>query len=70
MKNYDESIEIIHSPKWPYIVDHPHRILILGGSGSGKTNALLNLIKNKWPDIHKIYLNIQRYIRIKISIAY
>ena len=70
MKNYDESIEIIHSPKWPYIVDHPHRILILGGSGSGKTNALLNLIKNQWPDIHKIYLNIQRYIRIKISIAY
>ena len=70
MKNYDQSIEIIHSPNWPYILDHPHRILILGGSGSGKTNALLNLIKNQWPDIHKIYLNIQRYIRIKISIAY
>ena len=70
MKNYDQSIEIIHSPNWPYILDHPHRILILGGSGSGKTNALLNLIKNQRPDIHKIYLNIQRYIRIKISIAY
>ena len=27
-----------------YISDHPYRILIIGGSGSGKTNALLNLI--------------------------
>ena len=47
MKTYDQSIEIIHSPNWPYILDHPHRILFLGGSGSGKTNALLNLIKNQ-----------------------
>ena len=30
-------------------------MLITGGSGSGKTNALLNLINNQ-PDIHKIYL--------------
>ena len=21
---------------WPYILDHPYRILIIGGSGSGK----------------------------------
>ena len=28
---------------------------MIGGSGSGKTNALLNLI-NKQPDIDKIYL--------------
>ena len=35
--------------------DHPYRILIIGGSGSGKTNGLLNLI-NKQPDIAKIYL--------------
>ena len=34
---------------------HPYRILIIGGSGSGKTNALLNLINNQ-PDIDKIYL--------------
>ena len=40
---------------WPYIPDHPHRILIIGGSGSGKTNLLLNLIENQ-PDIDKIYL--------------
>ena len=33
-----------HNEKWPYIPDHPYRILIIGGSGSGKTNALLNLI--------------------------
>ena len=34
-----------HSLKWPYIPAHPYRMLIIGGSGSGKTNALLNLIK-------------------------
>ena len=44
-----------HNPNWPYISDHPYRILIIGGSGSGKTNALLNLINNQ-PDIEKIYL--------------
>ena len=41
--------------KWPYIPDHPQRILIIGGSRSGKTNTLLNLIKEK-DDIEKIYL--------------
>ena len=44
-----------HNSKWPYIPDHPYRILIIGGSGSRKTNALLNL-KNNQPDIDKIYL--------------
>ena len=44
-----------HNPNWPYIPDHPYRILIIGGSGSGKTNTLLNLINNQ-PDINKIYL--------------
>ena len=44
-----------HNLKWPCIPDHPYRILIIGGSGSGKTNALLNLINNQ-PDIDKIYL--------------
>ena len=44
-----------HNPNWPYIPDHPYRILIIGGSGSGKTNALLNFINNQ-PDIDKIYL--------------
>ena len=27
-----------HNQKWPYIPDHPYRILIIGCSGSGKTN--------------------------------
>ena len=44
-----------HNPNWPEIPDHPYRILIIGGFGSGKTNALLNLINNE-PDIDKIYL--------------
>ena len=45
-----------HNPDKPYIPDHPYKIIIIiGGSGSGKTTALLNLI-NKQPDIDKIYL--------------
>ena len=55
MKNYDQSVEIKHNPNWPYIPDHPYRILIIGGSGSEKTNVLLNLIKHQRPDIDKIY---------------
>ena len=48
-----------HNPKWPYIPDHPYRILIIGGSGSGKTNALFILIgyQNDYDNaIDKIYL--------------
>ena len=44
-----------HNEKWSYIPDHPCRILIIGGSGSGKTNTMLNLTKEK-DDIDKIYL--------------
>ena len=44
-----------HNEKWPYIPDHPYRILIIDGSGSGKTNALINLIDEQH-DIDKIYL--------------
>ena len=36
-----------HNENCPYIPDHPYRILIFGGSGSGKTNALLNLINEQ-----------------------
>ena len=43
-----------HNKKWPNIPDHPYRILIISGSGSGKTNTLLNLI-NEQKDIDKIY---------------
>ena len=44
-----------HNEKWPYIPDHPDRILIIGGSGSRKTNALLNLISHQ-DDIAKVCL--------------
>ena len=44
-----------HNENWPYIPDHPYRIIIFGGSVSGKTNALINLI-NEQKDIDKIYL--------------
>ena len=40
---------------WPYTPNHQYRTLMIGGSGSGKTSALLNLI-NKQPDIDKLYL--------------
>ena len=46
---------IEQNPNWPEIPDHPYRILIIGGSGSGKTNALLNLI-NHVLNIDNIYL--------------
>ena len=38
---------IEHNEKWPYIPDHPYRTLIIAGSGTGKTNTLSNLLKNK-----------------------
>ena len=44
-----------HNRKWPFIPDHPYRILIISGPGSGKINALLNLIKEK-DNTDKIYL--------------
>ena len=50
MINFDDYTNekiIEHNSKLPYIPDHPYRILIIGGSGSGKTNALLDLINNR-----------------------
>ena len=58
MINFDDYInenKTNHNLKWPHIPDHPCRLLIVGGSGSGITNALLSLINNQ-PDIDKIYL--------------
>ena len=54
--NYANENKTEYNSKWPYIPDDSYRILIIGGSGSGKTNALLNLINNQ-PDIDKIYLH-------------
>ena len=53
--NYVNENENTHNKNWPYIPDHPYRIIIIGGSESGKTKLLLNLIENQ-PDIDKIYL--------------
>ena len=53
--NYTNENKTEHNSKEPYIPDHPYIIFIIGGSGSGKTNALLNSINNQ-PDIDKIYL--------------
>ena len=58
MINFDDIVnenKTVHNKNWQYIPDHPYRLLIIGGSGSGKTNASLNLIENE-PDIAKIYL--------------
>ena len=57
MTNFDvHENKTEHNKNWPYILDHPYRILIIGGPGSVKTNLLLNLIENQ-PDIDKIYLH-------------
>ena len=50
--DYTNKNKLEHNSKWPHIPNHPYRILIIGGSGSGKTNASLNLINNQ-PDIDK-----------------
>ena len=49
---------------WPYIPDHPYRFLIIGGSGSGKPNALLNLIKEQ-DDIDKVYFYLKDLSELK-----
>ena len=54
--DYTNENKTEHNLNWPHIPDHPYRILIIAGSGSGKTNALLNLIGDH-PDIDKIHLH-------------
>ena len=53
--NYVNENKTKHNKNWSYIPDHPYRILIIGGSGYGKINLLLNLIENQ-SDLDKIYL--------------
>ena len=53
--NYINENKTKYNKSWPYIPDHSQRILIIGGSGYGKTNLLLNLVENQ-PDIDKMYL--------------
>ena len=50
MINFDDVTEENikeQNQNWPQILDHPHKILLVGGSGSGKTNSLFNLIGQK-----------------------
>ena len=47
MKNYDQSVKINHNLNWPFILDYNYKILITGSARFGKTNVLLNLIKNQ-----------------------
>ena len=56
--DYTNEDKTEHNSKWPYIPEHSYIILTVGGSGSGKTNALLNLINNQ-PDTDKIYLYVK-----------
>ena len=56
-----------HNEKWPYIPDHPYKMLVIGGSGSGQTNTLLNLI-NQQNDIDKIYLYARDLNELKYKI--
>ena len=64
--DYTNETRTENNKNWPYIPDHPYRILIIGGSGSGKTNVLLNLINNR-PDIDKIYLYARDLYEAKIN---
>ena len=66
MKHYDQSVEINENTNRPYIPGYPHRII--GGSGSGKTNVILNLLKNQRPDIDKIYLHIKDPFKLKYQL--
>ena len=56
MINFDDYVnenKTKHNKNWPYTPDHPYKILIIGGSWSGKTNVLLNLRANQ-PNIDEI----------------
>ena len=67
MRDYDEVAKIKHIPNWPYILDHPYRVLIIGGSVEGKTNVLLNL-KGKGLDIDKIHLYANDLLKSKYQL--
>ena len=68
MINYDNiTKEIIskHNLNWPQIPDHPYRILTIGGSRSGKTNALLNSIMMIIALLIKTYLYVKKLYEAK-----
>ena len=63
MKNYDQSVEInIIQIGLIFLT------ILIGGSGSRKTNALLNLIKHQQPDIDKKYLYVKEQLESKYQL--
>ena len=65
IKNYNISVQKNHNLNWPYITDHPYRILIICDSQLEKAIALLNLIKNQESDMKKTYLYIKDPFELK-----
>ena len=65
--NYANENRTEYNKNWPYIPDHPYRILIIGGSGSGKNEFIIKF--NRKPARHWQNIFIcKRFIWIKISI--
>ena len=58
-----------YNQNWAQISGIPYRILMIGGSGSGKTNALIDLIKKQddvnYSFIDKIYWYVEDVDEIK-----
>ena len=68
IQNYDQSVKVNHHPNWLYICNHLYRIFIIGGSGSGTTDVLLNLIKHQGPDSDNIYLYLKGQLQSKYQL--
>ena len=68
LRNSNGSVDISHNPNWPYIPNHLYKILSIGGSGPGKTNVLLNSIKQQQPYLEKIYLYIKYPFELKYQL--
>ena len=69
IKNYDQPVKINHNPNWSYIPDDLYRILIIGSSGSGKTNNFVELNKTSTTKYWQNLFIHQRFTRINVSIA-
>ena len=48
--NYINENTTRHNKNWPYIPDYQYRILIIGGSGSGKNKFIIKF--NRKPTRH------------------
>ena len=71
MKNCDGAVEINFNPNRPHIPDHPYNILIIGGSGLGKTKlnyCVTKLKKTSTIDIDKICLYVKDPFKSKYQL--